>query len=312
MKLLLVGIATLTFSLGLAQTSYPISIEHEAGQTTIATKPVRIVTLSEEVAELVAVLDEKPVGHASRRPTGANLGETLHLNTPLTTALSEATFVGEVSEPSLEAILQTDPDLIIVYMNEGNFMANGGYEQLSAIAPTLAFSFVANGEISWYEALRKTALALDKTAEAEAYIEHFNSQLDDLAEAFKPIVSATPRMSFFFWPNAEVNAILGPNHYFAPILERLGFEIQVPEAAMLQNGVSGMLSLEALSEIDADIVMALRLVSNVGEVPNPVPAETLIEQSGIPYIAYPLPPLEAQAGPITDLVRARALWELMR
>lgn len=295
-----------------AQTSYPVTIEHEAGETTIDTKPTRIVTLSEEVAELVAVLGEKPVGHATRRPVGVEVGGTLSLSTPLAEALAEAAFVGEVGEPSLEAILQTDPDLIIVYTNEGNFMANGGYEQLSAIAPTLAFSFVASGEISWYEPLRKTALALDKSAEAEAYIEDFVAQLDGLAEDFASIVASAPTMSFFFWPNPEVNAILGPNHYFAPILQRVGFNIHVPDNIELRGGVSGMMSLESLADLEADVVMALRLVRDVGDDPQPVPAEDLVKQSGMTYIAYPLPPLEGQAGPITDLVRARTLLELMQ
>lgn len=302
----------LIVSLSFAQTTYPITITHEAGETTIPARPERIVTLSEEVAELVAVLGEQPVGHATRRPAGANLGEQLSLNTPLAEALSEATFVGEVGEPSLEAIVATNPDLIIVYTNEGNFMANGGYEQLSAIAPTVAFSFVASGEISWYEPLRQTARILDKSAEAEAYITEFDNQLSALADDFAPIVAEMPTITFFFWPNPEVNAILGPNHYFAPILDRLGFTIDVPEGIQLRNSVSGMMSLESLADLDADFVMALRLVRSVGESPAPVPAEDLVRQSGIPYVAYPLPPLEGQAGPITDLVRARTLLALMQ
>lgn len=311
MKNLFVLLSLTVLSLSYAQTTYPITIQHEAGETTIEVKPTRIVTLSEEVAELAAVLGEKPVGHATRRPVGAGVGETLALDTPLAETLSDAVFVGEVGEPSLEAILAADPDLILVYTNEGNFMANGGYEQLSAIAPTLAFSFVADGEISWLEPLRKTALALDKTDAAEAYIADFNAQLDTLAGDFAPIVAATPVMSFFFWPSPEANIILGPNHYFAPILTRLGFDISVPEGVELRGGVSGMMSLESLADLDADVVMALRLVLTVGEEPAPVPAEDLIRQSGLPYVRYPLPPLEGQAGPITDLVRARTLLELM-
>lgn len=61
----------MTLSLAFTQTSYPVTIEHEVGETVIEEKPTRIVTLSEEVAELVAVLGEKPVGHATRRPAGA-------------------------------------------------------------------------------------------------------------------------------------------------------------------------------------------------------------------------------------------------
>lgn len=312
MKKFAVLLSLILLTLSHAQTSYPVTITHEVGETTIEARPERIVTLSEEVAELVAVLGEKPVGHATRRPTGAGVGDTLRVNTPLAEALSEAAFAGEVGKPSLEVIVGTDPDLILVYTNEGNFMANGGYEQLSAIAPTLAFSFASDGEISWHEPLRKTALALGKSEAAEAYIADFNAQLDELATSFAPIVEARPTMSFFFWPSPDANFVLGPNHYFAPVLKRLGFDIHVPEGVELQGGVSGMMSLEALANLESDVVMALRLVPAVGEEPAPVPAEDLVRQSGIPYVRYPLPPLEGQAGPITDLVRARTLLELMR
>ena len=309
---LTVLLSLILFSLSYAQTTYPITVRHEAGETTIEAKPERIVTLSEEVAELVAVLGEKSVGHATRRPAGAEIGEGLNLDTPLADTLSEATFVGEVGEPSLEAILGTDPDLILAYADEGNFMASGGHEQLSAIAPTLVFSFAADGEISWVEPLRKTALALDKTEEADAYIADFETQLRDLAASFAPIIAETPTMSYFFWPNPEANFILGPNHYFAPILTRLGFDIHVPEGVELQGGVSGPMSLEALANLETDVVMALRLVPGTGEEPARIPAEELVQQSGIPYVRYPLPPLESQAGPVTDLVRAEKLLELMQ
>lgn len=295
-----------------AQVAYPVTIEHELGETIVQAEPVRIVTLSEEMAELVAVLDEAPVGHAARRPVGADIGAAMDLSTPLADALSGATYVGLVGEPSLEAIAQLRPDLIIAYTNEGSFVASGGYDQLSAIAPTLAFSFEADGEISWYEPLRTVATALDRQAEADAYIAGFEAQLDELQTAFAPIVADTPRMSFFFWPNPSVNFVLGPNHYFAPILQRLGFEIVVPEGVELRNGVSAPVSLEVFASIDTDVIMALRLTPEPGAEPQPVPAEELVLEAGFPYVAYPLPPLEGQAGPITDLERARKLLELMR
>jgi ABC-type Fe3+-hydroxamate transport system substrate-binding protein len=69
------------------------AITHEYGTTCIPGTPERIVTLSEEVAELVAVLGEKPVGHATRRPVSTAVGETLSLDTPLAEALSEAAFL---------------------------------------------------------------------------------------------------------------------------------------------------------------------------------------------------------------------------
>ncbi|MEM6430586.1 MAG: hypothetical protein AAF708_15205 [Deinococcota bacterium] len=70
--------------------------------------------------------------------------------------------------------------------------------------------------------------------------------------------------------------------------------------------------LESLIDLDMDVVMTLRLVRRMDAAPALVPAEDLVRQSGIPYVTYPLPPLEGQAGPITDLVRARTLLALMQ
>lgn len=67
----LLSLTVLNF--GYAQIPYRVTLQHEAGETTIEAKPTRIVTLSEDITELVAVLGEKPVVHATRRPVGSSL-----------------------------------------------------------------------------------------------------------------------------------------------------------------------------------------------------------------------------------------------
>jgi hypothetical protein len=158
MQRVLAALALLATSLAVAQSAYPITINHELGETVIEWEPTRLVTISEKVSEPVTVLGVKPVGHAARRPVGTELGGTIgRLDAPLKDALEGALFVGLVTEPSLEAIASLEPDLIIAYIGEGSFVT-GGYEPLSRIAPTLAFSFEPEeGSFGWIEPLRQTA-----------------------------------------------------------------------------------------------------------------------------------------------------------
>lgn len=302
----------LMVSIGTAQTQYPVTIRHDMGETVVPHKPTRVVVIAEEMAEILHVLGVKPVGYASRRPTGAAVGAVVgEVNSSIAATLRGSTWLGLVEQPSLEVIMALRPDLIVAFNYRG-FVRGEGYGQLSRIAPTLVFSFVVEREIGWDEPLLQVARALDLEARAHAYLRQYNQKLATLRVQFAPIQRRYPRFNMLFLPNEQVRFIMGPRHPFAAVMIRLGFRQSLPPGLNIPAAATGaMISPELLSSLPSDLVIALRLQNPDGSIPA-VSAEALVERGRARYLRYPLPPLEPSSGPITDLTRAQTILSLLQ
>jgi iron complex transport system substrate-binding protein len=307
----LFGLVLLLISVSsLAQGKYPLTVKHDLGSTTFAAAPKRVVVYSEEVAELLHVLGVKPVGYVSRRPTGANLGAPISdLNSSIARTLRGATWLGVVNTPSLEQTLALRPDLILAFTGEGSFLRGEGYKQFSAIAPTVAYSFDVEKNISWADSLRETGKILGLESRAENYLRSYNSKLELLRATFEPVVKRSPKVTMLFMPNANATFLLGAKHPFSLVMTRLGFSLSLP--ATIANGTSAPISAEGLTKIDADFVIALRLQNPDGSLTR-VPNEDILDRLKARYIPYRLPLLEPSSGPVTDLVRAETILRALR
>ncbi|HRF98997.1 MAG TPA: ABC transporter substrate-binding protein, partial [Aggregatilineales bacterium] len=141
----------------------------------------RVVALEWKYVEDVLSLGLQPVGVADIE------GYNAWVKIPVT--LDESVLdVGTRQEPNLELIASLDPDLIIV----AQFRAAENYDELSAIAPVLAFNpYPAEG--SHYDEMIATfktiATALNREAEAEQVLAdmeaHFVTATNALVEAGK-------------------------------------------------------------------------------------------------------------------------------
>lgn len=111
--------------------AFPVTIEHEFGETTIPAQPKRVVTLGVTDADPAIALGVVPVGNTGYSFYESGLG-------PWTDELvgdSKLTKIESDSEPSAEQILALKPDLIIG-ISAG--FDETVYKQLSDIAPTIA------------------------------------------------------------------------------------------------------------------------------------------------------------------------------
>lgn len=103
-------------------------IEHQLGAACVPDEVQRVVTLEHSMTEAVVTLGFQPVGVAD-----LELYNTL-VNLPIPLS-QDAVDVGSRREPNLEVIATLKPDLIIA----ASWRVTETYDDLSAIAPTLAF-----------------------------------------------------------------------------------------------------------------------------------------------------------------------------
>lgn len=142
--------------------------QHEAGTLTLEAPPVRIVTLNWAATETLLLLGITPVGVADRDGYYAWVQEPL---------LPEGVAnVGTRVAPSLEAIAELKPDLIVT----SGEMAPAA-DLLERIAPTYVISVYAEGSQPYAKA-REMLLTLGdilgRQAQAEAVLTDIESTLD--------------------------------------------------------------------------------------------------------------------------------------
>lgn len=129
-----------------AAAAQPIALEHSAGTTELAAPAVRVVALEWTYAEDLVAVGIQPVGVADV----AGYSKWVNVEPSLAESVAD---VGTRQEPSLEAILALEPDLIIGVQ----FRHQPIYDQLSDIAPTLLFNpYPGEGGLSQLQEMEET------------------------------------------------------------------------------------------------------------------------------------------------------------
>lgn len=154
-----------------SETAVSKDVEHAVGTTTIEGVPERIVVLEYSFADHLGTLGIAPVGYAVDAPPEYVLDFTEAVG---------AVPVGTRGEPSLEAIAELNPDLIIADLSRHEAI----YDQLSEIAPTVVYNSLRGSYQDQLDAFVAIGDILDQSAEAEAILAEYQT-------AFETAVSST-------------------------------------------------------------------------------------------------------------------------
>lgn len=220
------------------------TITHALGESTITGTPQRIVALEWTYVEELLALGIQPIGVADIE------GYTDWVKVPI--ALDPSVVdVGERGEPNLETLTGLKPDLIIT----AAFRSAENYEQLSAIAPTIAFdSYPTDKSITQYDEMRQTFLTIadlvGRTAEGEAVLAQMEakfaaarSQLEAAGKLGESFVLAQA-----FGGDTVQIRLFTDNALATEIVTQLGLENGWEDAAFQQYGFTTV-SIETLPEL---------------------------------------------------------------
>lgn len=222
---------------GSATGTFPVTIEHQFGSTTIPAAPQRVLTVGFNEQDYALAFGVEPVGvreflgyDAPNRPWA-----------PEGVRGKDIPTVGSL-DLEFEKIASLAPDLIL---GINSYIDDAAYEKLSAIAPTVAQSAdVPLGATTWQDQTLITGKALGRDADAQALVERTQA-------AFTDAVAANPSFAgrsaaFGLGSTDSGTRSLGTDDYRTGWLTELGFT--VPKA-------STDVSFERLDVLDADVLL---------------------------------------------------------
>ncbi|UBV44166.1 iron-siderophore ABC transporter substrate-binding protein (plasmid) [Deinococcus taeanensis] len=245
---LFTGMLLCSFSLS-AATTYPVTISHAAGTTTLTKRPLRVVALGPHALDLLLSIGVQPVGYGEastflKTPAfGSPIRDIKYLGSRVT---SSPTNVGDRFNPNLEILLSLKPDLII-----GEDYAAQVYPQLSRIAPTLLFKGIDRNE--WQKTLPLIAQALDREP---TYSKVLNTYRSGVQTAKAQLADATRNKRVLVVWTAGGDArntftISDSRDWTGGLLNDLGFNV------IDGDKKEAVVSVEGLAAINPDVVIVL-------------------------------------------------------
>lgn len=246
--LCLIGLILLPLS-AVAQ-DFPRMIEHALGETTIAERPDRIVTVGYHDQDFVYALGLAPVG--VHEWFGAKPYATWIWAEPARQALNATPDVQQGFEVDIEWVYAQKPDLIVATFYN---LDPATYYLLSRIAPVVAQpkGYPAWGA-PWQEELRLIAQATGTEARAETIIADLQTRIAGLAAANPQFQDKTATIGFFA---ADHFVGYGSTEGANRLLSQLGFRSPPIFDELVQANGQFSVSPERIDLFDMDAVVWL-------------------------------------------------------
>lgn len=216
-------------------------VQHTMGETCIPVNPQRIVTLWTTILANTLALGIKPI--ASTYYTGEPFPKYLQGK------VDGIEFIGNLTEPSLEKILQLKPDFVLANSRLDNI-----YDPLSRIAPTVVMSFPIPPP-PWKQQLDELAKALNKEEASKKLMDEYWQRIETLKQTLgnrrNQIQVSVASLSAAFggiWAYGEKSPV-------GTVLKDIGLQRPLAQSGdfyYIEN-----ISEERLSDIDGDILFFL-------------------------------------------------------
>ena len=237
-------------SAGAAQSGFPVTLKNTFGETTITTKPERIVTLGWNAQDVVYALGETPVGMPKvtygPTPEGVTAWDAGKFDKSKTTLLDTG------DKYPFEQIAALKPDVILAPY-EGFDEAT--YKTLSGIAPTVAYPG-APWQTTWQDQTLLVGEALGRKADAEKLISGIEDKIKQVAAAHPEFKDKTITVGSF----GADNYVYMPGDPRVQILNEMGFKnapgVEALEKTNTKKEFSLAISKEKVADVDADVLIA--------------------------------------------------------
>ncbi|MEM1242823.1 MAG: iron-siderophore ABC transporter substrate-binding protein, partial [Cyanobacteria bacterium P01_H01_bin.26] len=226
------------------------TVQHEMGETEICGQPQTIVVLGPYLLEQVLALGVQPAGYGDHVALHQGDYDNPSQQIPYlgSRVITQPINVGLAYQPSIEAIVKAQPDLILAPGLEAN-----QYEQLTTIAPTLNFN-IRGGNSN----LSAIGQALGRSDRAEALLAETKARVEQAKAQFAPVVNNHPQVLMLTSGDMQAfNTISHTNSRCGALVQDLGFQpVYLDDVAADDPTSVAEVSIEALPQLDeADSIL---------------------------------------------------------
>jgi iron complex transport system substrate-binding protein len=228
--------------------TFPVTVEHVHGETTIPEQPARVVSVGLTEQDTLLQLGVTPVGVTEW------YGEQPFATWPWAQDLlgdAEPTVLSTANGLEFEKIAALEPDLIIG-TNAG--ITKKDYELLSAIAPTVTNEPGSPGYFSsWQDQTLQIARALGREDDGQALV-------DDVEDSYAEVAAEHPEwkgLTATFSQGAPYDGSLYvyPDGLNTDFLTELGFDITAGLEDFSPDGYQAQISGENVGAMEADVMV---------------------------------------------------------
>lgn len=216
-------------------------IEHALGSMEAVADPQRVVALDRSLIDAALALELPLVGYTTYSdPDGAL---PAYFGSALDEFAADATWVGDLLSPNLEAIAALRPDLILTSAVRHEDI----YEQLARIAPTLATESAGGG---WKENIELVAAATGRDDLAENLLAEYAQRAADVGTQIN-VAAGDPTISVVRFVDAI--RLYQPTSFSGVVLEDAG--LARPESQQDREEFIRVISEEEMALADADVLL---------------------------------------------------------
>ncbi|MEM9566154.1 MAG: iron-siderophore ABC transporter substrate-binding protein [Actinomycetota bacterium] len=221
--------------------AFPRTVEDALGPVEVPAQPLRVVALDQLLLDSAFALGLEVIGYTTFADPDGPIPEIYA--EPAATLATEATWVGDLSSPNLEAIALLQPDLILTSVVRHENIA----EQLSQIAPTVMSDSAGGG---WKDAIRLAAEATGREAVAEQAIADYEARAAAVGEAIRTGYG-DPTISVVRF--VDVIRLYQPVSFSGVVLADAG--LSRPASQQDTENFISIISIEEIAEADADVIV---------------------------------------------------------
>ncbi|WP_174688401.1 siderophore ABC transporter substrate-binding protein [Chryseomicrobium excrementi] len=220
-----------------AETAFPMTLNHELGETVLEEKPETVVVFDFGILDALSKLDVEVAG-VPQAAIPPYLEEY---------AGSEYTNVGSLKEPDFEAIHAMQPDLIIISARQADL-----YPEFEEIAPTVYMGLDTLDYMNSFET--NMTLLGELFGKEQEMATELQAVKEEVATIAKDLESVEGKTSFVMVNEGKVSAF-GPGSRFGTVFDVFGYNAADENLEVSTHGQS--VSFEYLAETNPDILFVL-------------------------------------------------------
>lgn len=233
--------------------TFPTTVEHAFGETTVESDPQRIVTVGWTDHEIVAALGEVPVGAVRINWGGNEAGSTDWFDEAVTELGHDPADITRYDDSDgipVDEIAAMEPDLII---GSNSGMTQEDYDRLARIAPTVAYPETA-WATPWRESVEVVGQAIGRPDQAEQAIADTEAAFEEAKEAHPQLEGTSFAWGWFSPTDTSTIGLYNVIDLRPQFLTELGMvNAPVVEEMSGEENFSANLSAEQADTLDADV-----------------------------------------------------------